>query len=313
MGVVLMGKINCYDNMILSAGSILLPPCDMNYYFLRAFSIDFYKGGTLEPNDKLIKIDSDNSILKDYYGFSVTSEKVENKAWAEKKIEEITLNKLKPIGIIMDSFYIPWSNLQFQLHRMHCFLITDILNDKYICIDKFLSEDTVIIDKKTLIDNVKFLLYFNYDAKLIKYNDLDSLVLFMKDYINTEQKEHIEKLKGFANDILSMKFDTMQDINLYNIEESTLIFFIASIGWARENFLNALKLVKSNFNTSSFDHIIPILDEIYFMWRKVKSLMIKNVFTNNYYQKASQLIQTIADKEDKVMDLIINIRSISND
>lgn len=300
--------------MIISAGGILLPPCDMNYYFLKAFSIKYYKGGTSEPTyDEIIKIDSDNSILRDYYGFSVENEKVYDNTLAEKKIEDITLNKLMPIGIIMDSFYIPWSNLQFQLHIMHCFLVTDVLSDKYICVDKFLSENKVCIDKNTLLDNAKFLFYFNYDEKLKKYNDLDSLVLFMKDYINAEQKEHIEKLKGFANDLLSMKFDTMQDINLDNIEESNLIFFIANVGWSRENFSSALKIMKSNFDTPIFDIIIPILDELYIMWGKVKSLMIKNVFTNSYYQKASQLVQTIAEKENKVMELILNIRSISND
>ncbi len=309
-----MSKFNCYDTMILSAGSILLPPCDLNYYFLKAFSIKYYKGGTSEPTyDEIIKNDSDNSILRDYYGFCVTNEKVGNKTLAEKKIEDITLNKLKPIGIIMDSFYIPWSNLQFQLHRMHCFLITDVINDKYICVDKFLSENKVCIDKKTLIDNVKFLFYFNYDKKIIIENDLNSLISFIKEYISVEQKEHIEKLKGFSNDILNMKFDTMQDISLDNIEESNLIFFIANVGWSRMNFLNALKLLKSNFNTSLFDNIIPIIDELYVMWGKVKSLMIKNVFTNSYYQKASQLVQTIADKENKVMELILNIRRISDD
>jgi len=297
--------------MIVSAGSILLPPRDMNYYFLKALSL---KGSSSELTyEEVIKLICGNSILSDYYGFSVAYEKVENKTFVEKKIENITFNKLKPIGIIMDSFYIPWSNLQFQLHRMHCFLITDVLSEKYICMDKLLSENKVCIDKKILLDNAQFLFYFNYDKELIKYNDLNSLVAFIKSYISAEQKEHVEKLKEFANDILNMKFDTLQDINHENIEESSLIFFIANTGQSRENFLNALKLMKSDFNTSFFDNIIPLLEEIYIMWEKVKSLMIKNVFTNNYYQKAYQLIQTITDKENKVMELILNIGSMSND
>lgn len=303
-----MQKLNCYDAMIFSAGDILIPHCDLNYYFLDAFSIKYYKSGTFKSTyDEIVKKDIENNILKDYYGFCVTKEIVENRALVEKKIEDMVLYKLKPIGILMDSFYLPWNDLQFQMHRTHCFLITEILNDNYICIDTFLSENKVYIDKKTLIGNVEMLFYFNYNEKLKKEIELKDLILFLKNYMGIEHKEHVKKIEEFANDILNFKFDTIEQINHDNIERSSLIFYIANIGWSRNNFSNALKLAKNNFNTPLFDYVISIIDEICAMWGKVKSLMIKNVFINSYYKKASQLVQTIADKENEVMELLLNL------
>jgi len=301
-----MKKLNCYDAMIFSAGDILLPPCDLSYYFLDAFSIKYYKGRTVKSMHEIVKKDVENSTLKDYYGFCVKREIVENRALAEKKIEDIIYNKFKPVGILMDSFYLPWNTLQYQMHRTHCFLIIEALNDNYICIDTFLSKNKECIDKKTLLNNVEMLFYFNYDEKLKKENDLNDLILFVKRYISAEYKEHIAKIEEFSKDLLGLKFDAMESINHDNIEQSSLIFFIANVEWSRNNFSNALKLAKKNFTTPLFDDIIPIIDEVYVMWGNVKNLMIKNIFMQNYYKKASSLVQTIADRENRIMELLLN-------
>jgi hypothetical protein len=294
--------------MIFSAGNILLPPCNLSYYFLDAFSIKYYKGGTAKSTfEDIVKKDGENNILEDYYGFCVKREIIENRTLVENKIENIVVYEKKPIGILMDSYYLPWNNLQFQMHRTHCFLITDILNDNYICIDTYLSENKVHIDKKTLIDNAGMLFYFSYDEKIKKENGLSDLILYLKSFISIEHKEHIEKIEEFANDILKSKFDTLEHIDYDNIEQSSLIFFIANVEWSRINFSIALKLAKNDFKTSIFDDIISTIDESYIMWGKVKSLMIKNIFIKNYYEKASKLVRTIADKEKKAMEMLLNI------
>ena len=294
--------------MIFSAGNILMPNCDFNYYFLDAFSIKYYMDESLNKNGMFIVIDDLKAyILKNYYGLRLTKEIVKNRTLVEKKIENAVLYKLKPVGVQMDSFYIPWNKLQYQMHRTHCFLITEILNDHYICIDTFLSENKVCITKKTLIDNIDCLLFFDYDEKLKKDTNLNSLILLIKNYIRVERKKHIEKIEAFADNILSCGFETIQNADYDNIEQSSLIFCIAALEWSRNNFSKALTLAKKSFNTSLFDNIILIVDDIYVMWGTVKSLMMKNMIFNNYYKKAGQLLQKIADKENEVMELLLNL------
>ena len=303
-----MTKSNCYDSMIFSAGNILLPHCDLHYYFLDAFSIKYYKLGISKSTyDEIINNFVENNILKDYYGLCITREIVEGRALIEKKIEDIVLKKSKPIGIQMDSFYIPWNSLQFQMHRTHCFIITEIIDDNYICIDTFLSEEKVCINKKILFDNIDSIFYFYYDEKLKKNNSLEDIILLLKGYIGTEHKEHIEKIEEFATDILNSKFDTIEHIDYDNIEQSSLIFSIANIEWRRKNFSNALELAKINFNTPLFDNIILLLNEICAMWGTAKSLMIKNIYAKNYYKKAGQLVQAIASKENIVIEMLLSI------
>ena len=301
-----MDKLNCYDAMIFSAGKLLLPPCDLHYYFLDAFSIKNYKGGTHESiYNEIVK--DDNDILKKYYGFCVQKKMVEDKTLLEKQIEEILLCQQKPIGIQMDSYYIPWNDLQFQMHRVHCFLITGISNNNYICVDKFLTENKVYIEKDFLMNNVEFLFIFDYDEKFIKKYNLHDIILYIKSYVAIEHKNHIRKLSEFANKLADLINETTKRINRDSVEQSGLIFSIANIEWSRKNFSNALKLAKENFNTSLFDNIILLIDEIYVLWGKLKSIVIKSIIVDQYIIKASQLIRTIADKENKVMELIINI------
>ncbi len=306
-----MNKLNCFDAMILSAGNILLPHCNLDYYFLDAFSIKYYKVGLKKSDyDESVKSFVESNILKDYYGLLVTREVIHNKNAVAQKIEDVVYHNLKPIGIQMDSFYLPWNSLQFQKHRTHCFLITEIENDGYVCVDAFLSDNKVRIDKKTLIDNTESFFYFNYDEKIKKDNDLQCITSFIKGYICVERKEHIEKIENFADDILNSRCEKIDTTNSKSIDQSNLIFSIANIEWRRNNFSSALKLAKKNFNTSLFDEIITKLDEIYVMWGTVKSILIKNAVVNNgYNNKASQLVQKIANKEDEVMLLLLNLNS----
>ncbi len=303
-----MAKLNCYDAMVFSAGSILLPLCDLHYYFLDAFSTRYYKGGiSKSTHENIVNTEGyfiKNNILKKYYGLYITKEIISNKDLVEKKIESSIL-QLKPIGVQMDSFYLPWNNLYFKMHRTHCFLITEITNKSYVCLDTFLTNEKVYIDKQTLIDNIEWLFYFDIDLKSKKKSNLKDLVLFLQDYISMEQKEHIKRIEEFADDIL--KYCTMQYINHENIEQSNFIYSIANVEWSRNNFSNALKLAKTDFNTLLFDNIIILMDQIYVLWGTVKSLIIKGVFNSNYYKKASQLVQTIAVKENEIIELILNI------
>ncbi len=117
MEIYSMNQLNCYDAMIFSAKNILILNCDLHYYFLDAFSIKHYKEGlSRQIYDDIAKKDGpviENSILQDYYGFCITKEIVENRALVKKKIKDIVIKKSKPVGILMDSFYLPWNNLQF--------------------------------------------------------------------------------------------------------------------------------------------------------------------------------------------------------
>lgn len=306
-----MKTFNCYDAMIFSAGEIYKPCCDLNYYFLDTFSFKYFKSDIpkLTYNEAAIGCGPfiENSLLKDYYGICITREAANSRGPVDKEIEDIVLNRFEPIGIKIDSFYLPWNNLQFQMHRTHCFLVIGILNDDYICVDTFLSEDKVYIDKKTLIENIECFFYFKYDEKSKKEKNPRNLILFLKKYMSIEHKEHIEQIKEFAQDILYIEYDADQQINYNSIEQSKLIFSIANVEWSRNNFSNALKLASKDFGTPLFDNIIPIVDEISVMWGKVKSLLIKNIFANNYCNKASQIITKIADKENEVIELLLNL------
>lgn len=306
-----MKTFNCYDAMIFSAGEIYKPCCDFHYYFLDTFSFKYFKSNIskLTYNETAIRCGPfiENSLLKDYYGISIRRESANNQGSVDKEIEDSLLNKSEPIGVQIDSFYLPWNNLQFQMHRTHCFLITGITDNNYVCVDTFLFNDKVYIDKKTLSDNIECFFYFQYNENFKKENDINDVISFLKNYMNIEHKEHIEQINEFAQDILYLEPDTKQQINYDSIEQSKLIFSVANVEWSRNNFSNALRLVSKNFTTPLLDNIIPLVDETYIMWGKVKSLLIKNIFSNVYRNKISQILKTIAVKENEIMELLLSL------
>ena len=310
MEIRFMKTFNCYDAMIFSAWEIYKPHCDFHYYYLDTFSFKYFKNEIpkLTYNETAIRCGPfiENSLLKDYYGISITKEAAYNKGPVEQEIAGI-VHRFEPIGIQIDSFYLPWNNLQFKTHRTHCFLIVEILEDGYICVDKFLSNNNVYIDKKTLEENIECFFYFKYDEKAKKKNTLRDIVQFLKNYMCIEHKEHIEQIKEFAQDVLYLENDLDQPTDYSNIEQSKLIFSIANVEWSRYHFSNALKLASQELDTPLFDDITPRVDEIYVMWGKVKSLLIKNIFANIYCNKASQIIKTIADKENEVIELLLKL------
>lgn len=247
--------------------------------------------------------------LKLYSGINIFKDKNIELNQREKIIKSMLINE-KPVGIAIDSFYLPWNRYYNILGRNHYLMIVGINDsDEFMCYDSFLSSRIENIPKDRLLPYINEFVFFEEIKSLMKI-DKSIIANMLNNKSLLEYKDKYTQMLCFG-DYMENYNISMQELNKFkDINLSPLFFMINCLGWCRYNYLQSLILISKKHGINIFDDLIQKLDLINKKWVKVKNLLIKGFVKNkdgNFLKSIGNEIKTIAVDEYSFVEEIYEI------
>lgn len=239
-------------------------------------------------------------IMKNICGISLFNYKRQDIYKCNQFIEnEIEINR--PVGAIIDSFYLPWSNYYNQLHMSHSILIIGFDSQFYYCTDGFSSQKIESVNKEIIYNKLRKLIKFenNNDVYLNENLVIESLKNTIKNYHDIYSiLKYI--IINFPNEIK----------NIHNIEISKSLYHVTNLGWSRKNFSSALDAAEKILCISTFNEIINLINVCESRWIFLKNLLVKSILLsdiNIFTKKSIPAIEFISKNEFEVIKIINNL------
>ena len=306
-------NLNCYDNNIIADISRLFK---RDYRLSLLGEFDF----TYRNIDKTEELLDYNDIytgdilyvpqmLSRFASISLEHIEVNNKESIFMFIEQV-LSYIEydfPVGVGIDSYYLPW-NPQFKnLHRRHYFLIIgfDLNEGVFYCLDSYLSKQ---INKIPIS-----LIYHEYDrlilVKGIENEKSYSINIIIKELesclFNSGKLLNCDSIRGFAKDILSNRFLKDQRVSGDLLEKSNLLFRLTDVADSRYNFSQALYSLATTKRCDAFSKTTEKVLDVYEYWKLLKNIIVKGYISGRVimsFHKASELLNKIAVKEENILN-----------
>ena len=219
--------------------------------------------------------------------------------------------KSNPIGIGMDSYYLPWNKLYLDLHRIHFFLLTGY-NPKMgllYCIDGYLSKKVETLDILEIYNNAEKIIQIinTEECKYLSKNNVIQII-FKVLFAKTDTANR-RSLKWFANDLALLKDNETCMKLIENVDKSNFIFNIGNIELARYNFASALKFIDDKYSMNIFYEVYNDIISIGKAWRNIKYILIQGglLKKSNCFEEVSNVLYEIAGKEELILQELLGI------
>lgn len=252
-------------------------------------------------------------LLEKYHGIKISYHKTESPEAVFTKIKESILCK-QPIGIIVDSFWLPWDITRYQkVSLLHILLVVGIdeATQELICIDAQLAAEGERLDRvhfdKACVEYTLFE-FQNVNKKL----NFNNMIADLKENVceNDHKKEMSARIKRFANDFANSNHMEEFSKNDLSPSEDPLLNNILKVSDQRNNFANALDYFDQEFGQSLFREISNDLVLASEKWRTVFGLLIKSYYAGNFNKvkdRAYERIMAIQVFENEIFEKLNSI------
>jgi hypothetical protein len=306
-------KYNCFDLTVLAAANHFNIPADLffiNHFNFNDFSrrldkINFNTEAAwfsmFSPWEKAY-----TASLSDFCRMKCTAVFSKEPEYIQECIQKSFSELKAPVGILMDSFLLPWNTLYHSLHRLHSFLIFAEDKDSFICYDPFMCSSYTYFPKKELLAQVTNIYLFEKldKPKNSKYEALLQVAEWASEAIVSRQ----EDLSNFAQSLLTITPETK---SAAFVEQSSLLLCMANMEWSRKNFSLAISCLADGIDKTIYKQLRELLTESEALWKKARQSLIKSFFAPNKercIKRGSDTIVDISKIEPEILSNLIKIR-----
>lgn len=238
-------------------------------------------------------------IWREYCGISLRTYRCKDLNEFKKIIFE-ELEKKIPVGITLDSNYVPWN--KYSQIRPHCLLICNIddKNNKFICCDgDFHVEDICSINIDYLFNQYHDI--FLFDQIKIKKRDLGESLKYFADIIQKTNPRKSEDIKIVINCLENCWNAGDTNVMLNDIASSDFLLDLTEICNSRHNFVKGIQYFYQEYGTELFLPSIAELNVIKDSWDSFKGLYIKAILSGEkkFIEKAINILLLIEEREKK--------------
>lgn len=306
-------NLNCYDNNIIA---------DISSFFKRDYRLSLlgefdFTYRNIDKTEELLDYNDifTGDILYVPYLLSqlvgITLEHIEIKERGEYAnfIEKILIyieNKI-PVGVALDSYYLPWNPQYMILHRRHYVLIIGVNYKEKIfyCLDSYLSDNV----QKIPIDII-----FNKHDRLVLVKKLEEEKDFSIDSVinnlilclsNSGKSECCDGIRNFSKDIIRKKFLVDKNVSGTILENSNFLFRLTDIANSRYNFLQGLTYLIEKFRLNNMDDVLEETYNVFIEWEIIRRIITRGYISgrvSNSLQRAAEKLKEIADKEEDILN-----------
>lgn len=304
--------LNCYDNNIIA---------DISRFFQRDYQISFLGefDFTYRNIDKIYNLLDYNDIftgdilyvpymLSKFVGISLEHIETREKDNLIMFIERISsyIDTQFPVGVGMDSYYLPWNPQYNILHRRHYFLIIglDLQENILYCLDSYLSNKIQKIPISLIYSTFDRLIFVNKISKEKSYSISNIIENMKKCLLNSGKKFSCDAIRCFSKDIMNTRFLVDQKATGHVLENSNFLFRLTDVANSRYNFLQGLIYLKEKLSLDNLDDILENTYNVYKEWNTVKQILVKGYISGRVTEsikRASDLLKKIADNEENLL------------
>ncbi len=223
------------------------------------------------------------------------------------------LEKNKPVGIVTDTYCLPWSPTYHKHHTIHHILIIGENADQFVCVDPYLSKEINSLEQKVFYELCNAIITFEIFDGNKNINPEKILIYSIKNSLRcVDGKNDFDNMRDFSKDLENM--DIKKELIGYGKDEAVtfevmaiLLHSIISVSSARKGFAKFLgDLSIRNDKLSTYAECFNKISD---NWMNVKNAFIKysfRGFDTSFLNKIAKMIHDIADYEEETVSSIIN-------
>lgn len=305
--------LNCYDNNII-ADIARLYDCDYFISLLGEFDFTYRYidcvENLLDYNDIFTgDILHVPYMLSEFVGITLEHIEIKERDTYADFIEKILRyidNKI-PVGVALDSYYLPWNPQYMILHRRHYVLIIGVNNKEKIfyCLDSYLSDNV----QKIPIDII-----FNKHDRLVLVKKLEEEKVFSIDSVinnlilclsNSGKSECCDGIRNFSKDIIKKKFLVDKNVSGTILENSNFLFRLTDIANSRYNFLQGLTYLNEKFRLNNMNYVLEETYNVFIEWEIIRRMITRGYISgrvSSSLKRVAEKLEEIADKEEDILN-----------
>ncbi|MCL2050937.1 MAG: hypothetical protein FWG91_04315 [Lachnospiraceae bacterium] len=207
----------------------------------------------------------------------------------------------KPIGVTINGFYLPWTNVYGKRYRGHSFLLTYFGEEKYWGVDSIVTNEIVSLNQEILHKYATLIMFFDYNPESITIFSINQIIDFLKKLCRDKRENHISQLLLFR-EILKEKSKYVSRISEEEMMYSKLMLCLSNIAWSRFVFAQSLEIILNEKHSANLEKNIQSIYELNENWKNAKNLMIKYLAYPERIgiEKLCSIMATIIAKEEMI-------------
>lgn len=306
---------HCLDECMISVANYFGLDFILMYSQAWGFSFveKFYQGKSIGYS-----LDADRGaiyeLLNLYHGTQVT---FFNKTESDQVINIIIneLNKNKPVGVSMDTYFYSWDPNKNQ-HGRHWFLITGVDTEKelFYCTDPFFQKKDTLLEFRNFLDGYLGV-YFTFNRNKVKIKEFNLKEIISKtiDKISGKNEHH----KSIFENMLMCADYIENNISLENEKKENarimdMPFYVSlqAISRGRKQYALFIEDIASKYNIQEFYEVAEKLKSASNKWDVIRGIMVKGIVLSNeriIKEKLPPKIRNIAKYEHDILDLMLRI------
>jgi hypothetical protein len=245
----------------------------------------------------------DQEILKACCGIEVNYNKINN---AEQLISILKeeVSKQRPVIIIYDMFWCPWSNAFQKNHKPdHASLVIGYNESGLNCIDYSPRCEGSILPYEYLNKSIKAFYTINIQQTIANDN-FDWHEIVNKSISSINNYDTFNTIRNFGT-YIKESFDPIKEMNRYGIDKfdsNPLSWQIGRISESRRLFASTLRYLHERYNINQLLLLAEKLEAAVPMWSTIISLIIKSCISSNLnlLERISKKIYEVADFEETI-------------
>ncbi len=299
---------NCFDNNIIAVissywGRDYKPYhlCDFNFELKRDDKKELRKIVTSYSNAmKMLRLCT--SIRLNYHNLKGNSMKLYTLLCEE-------LSQGRPIGVMADSYNLPWNHYHGVIHETHFFLITGFeeRSRNLIISDGYLSDK---------LENISFDYFSEIERELITFSDTDDrrgkdmeivhefLSCFNEKAIDDRENAIQSLLLVFTEELFAQQVSDMK-----SRKSTSIVSKINDVVNSRKNFRDALNSYKiPGITTGDLEKMNYICER----WEGAKNIILKSVIIERFsmLDKGLRIIAELINEECSMLSKFLKIQNI---
>lgn len=291
---------NCAEDILASIAAWL----GRDYQLMFSSSLNFnYKNNLATIGEGIVIEQSQKyELLEEYHGINVNIVRGESKKIINIIISE--LNRNKPVGVAIDSFFCPWDNNYKIEHNLHHCLIVGY-NKDFIVTDPFYKKQNVILPIENFNNGCNFYCATYSIKKEINKKDEEYYNDVLKKCLDIYlRNDPFAKMRELANDILT-RLDFRTELGVENnIWESHIVQNLGKLATSRNEFDAFLNYVfdKSNFN--NYKDLCEKFSNLGLNWGSVQGKVAKMFIKKDieYATSISNSILEVSNREEEAIN-----------
>lgn len=287
------------DCRIVSLGGLYF-----NYSKLEKGSVIAQNGFDIHNHDYMFK------ALECICGIQILFEQVSDRTISIQKVL-CELRDGNPVGIRIDSYWIPWNAYYMKAHKNHCLALVGYSeNDNMLyCWDGFLSEQMQQIDIKELAGRAEAVMYFKSGRQDNKKQKVRQMVNY-----GLNAGESQRKLILFAKDLAVQEIEAEDWLQYSDINLCPFFMQMLNALWQRRYFMEGIDYLNELFGAAVFRGVIEKVKESIVIWERSCNLLMKNYivrFDKNALQKVADNMMKAALIEYQIVGKLNDILNVA--